>query len=77
MGRFALHTLVGVVMFAVVGGAAVFLNYFTNLIEQLGISPYIVVAIQGLEFFLFAVDFLCLVIFIVKETWVFCREIIR
>jgi hypothetical protein len=68
MGRFALHTLVGVVMFAVVGGAAVFLNYFTNLIEQLGISPYIVVAIQGLEFFLFAVDFLCLVIFIVKET---------
>ena len=53
------------------------LNFLTNLIEQVGVSPYIIMAIQGLEFFLFAVDFLCLVVFVGKEAWIFCREIIR
>ena len=53
------------------------LNYFTKLIELVGVSPYIIMAIQGLEFFLFAVDFLCLVIFISKEVWIICREIMR
>lgn len=77
MGRFAFHTIVGIVLFSLVGGAAVLLNYFTNLIEHVGVSPYVIMAIQGLEFFLFAVDFLCLVVFVSEETWIFCREIVR
>ena len=52
------------------------LNYFTNLIERLGVSPYLIMAIQGLEFFLFTADFLCLVLFVSKETWTFCRDIV-
>jgi hypothetical protein len=77
VGRFAFHTIVGIVLFSLVGGAAVSLNYFTNLIEQMGVSPHIITAIQGLGFFLFAVDFLCLVVFVGKEAWDFCRDIIR
>lgn len=53
------------------------LNYFTNLIEQVGVSPHIIMAVQGLGFFLFAVDFLCLVVFVGKEAWDFCRDIMR
>ena len=64
-------------MFSLVGGAAVLLNYLTSVIERVGVSFYIVTAIQGLEFFLFAVDFLCLVVCVSTEAWIFCREIMR
>jgi hypothetical protein len=77
LGRFAFHTIVGIVLFCLVGGAAVSLNYLTNLIERVGVSADIVLAIRGLELFLFAVDFLCLVVFVSKEAWDFCREIMR
>jgi hypothetical protein len=77
VGRFASHTIAGVVLFTLVGVAAVLLNYFTNLIEQVGVSPYIIMAIQVLGLFLFAVDLLCLEVFISKEAWDFCRDIVR
>lgn len=64
-------------VFSLVGGAAVLLNYLTDLIDRVGVSPYIVTAIQGLDFSLFAVDFLCLVVFVSTEAWIFCREIMR
>ena len=34
-------------------------------------------AIQGLGFFIFSIDFLCLVVFILKEAWTFVRELMR
>ena len=61
VGRFVLHTVVGDVMFGVVGGATVLLNYCADLSAATSVSRYIVAAIQGLEFFLFAADFICLV----------------
>ena len=67
----------GVVLFSLMGGAAVLLNYFTSLIERVGVSPHIIMTIQGLGYFLFAVDLLCLVVFVGKEAWDFCRDTMR
>jgi hypothetical protein len=47
------------------------------LIAGTSVSHYIVEAIRGLEFFLFAVDFVCMVTFVIKETWIFLREIVH
>jgi hypothetical protein len=77
LGKFAFHTIVGVVLFSLVGAAAVSLNYLTNLIELEGVSAGVIIAMRVLELFLFAVDFLCLVVFVCKEAWDFCREIMR
>ena len=33
--------------------------------------------VEAIEFFLFAVDVVCLLVFVIKETWIFVREIIR
>jgi hypothetical protein len=72
--RFVLHTCTGILLFGMVGGAAVVLNYLTQLMEGARLSPYILYAVHGLEFFLFAADFICLVAFIVKETLIFLRK---
>ena len=64
-------------LFALVGGATVLLNYGADLIAGTSVSHYIVEAIRGLEFFLFAVDFVCMVTFVIKETWIFLREIVH
>lgn len=63
-------------MFAVVGAAAVALNYCAILIAKAGVSPYIVLATQSLEFFLFLADAICLVFFITRETWTFIRQVL-
>ncbi len=66
--RFTLHTVAGAAMFAVVGGAAVALNYCAILIANTGVSPYIVLATQSLEFFLFLADVIC-VVFFIRVCW--------
>jgi hypothetical protein len=76
VGRFVLHTIVGVLLFALVGAAAVALNYCAGWIAQADVSKYIVYAIQGLEIFLFSADFLCIIAFVIKETLIFLRDII-
>lgn len=69
--------MIGVLLFALVAGAAVFLNYCTVLIEGTGVSRYLVEAVRLLEFFLFACDFICFIVFQGKETWILLREIVR
>ena len=59
------------------GGATYLLNWGTDLLSTTTVSRYIIYAVQGLEFFLFAADFICLVVFVIKETWIFLREILR
>jgi TRAP-type C4-dicarboxylate transport system permease small subunit len=75
--RFALHTIIGVALFLLIGGAAVFLNYCTIWIEGTGISPYVMYGVHGIEFLLFAIDVICFLVFVFKETWIFVRDIIR
>jgi hypothetical protein len=73
----ALHTIVGMILFGMVGGAAWLLNFAIALLSAATVSRYIIDVVQGLEFFLFAADIICLVAFVIKETWIFSREIIR
>jgi hypothetical protein len=74
--HFVAHTVVGVVLFSIVGGVAVLLNQGTILIEGTGVSPYIVLAIRGLEFFLFAADLVCTVVFVAVETLILLRDVV-
>lgn len=69
--------LTGLFLFSLVGGVAVLLNYGTVLIERFGVSAYAMLAIRGLETFLFVVDFLCIVVFVGAETWTVMRDVLR
>ena len=72
--RFVLHTIVGILLFAVVGAGAMVLSYLTGVLENAVLPSYIVYGVQGLEFFLFSADFICLAAFITKESIIFVRE---
>ena len=74
--KFVGHIVIGTLLFAFVALAAIFLHRFMDWI--LGEGPrvdYISTAIEGVEIFLFAVDLICFVAFIVKETIVLLREL--
>jgi hypothetical protein len=75
--RFVLHTLAGVFLFSIVGGVVVLLSQGTILIERYGAPAYAMLAVRGLESFLFAIDFLCIMVFVTAETWTFLRDVIR
>ena len=77
VSRLVLHTLVGVTLFSLIGGATILLHYATGLIEYSGVSPGIVRTIQALELCVFASDAVRLVVFVWCETWRFLREILR
>lgn len=74
--KFVTHIVLGTILFALVALVAVFLHRFMDWL--LGTSPkvdYISTAVEGVEIFLFAVDLICLIAFIVKETLVLLREL--
>jgi hypothetical protein len=75
--RFVLHTLAGVFLFSLVGGVVVLLSQGTVLIERFGAPAYAMLAVRGLESFLFAIDLLCIVVFITAEAWTFLRDVMR
>ena len=74
---FAVHTLVGVSLFLLIGVAVVLLHVFTGFIEYSGLSKHVVRTFQSLEALLFASDVTCMVLFLGRETFLFVREIIR
>jgi len=77
VAAFAFHILVAVGLFALIGGAAALLDYYTKVLAGLGMSPLIVEAIKATEFFLFAVDLLCFVVYTARETWLLLRSMVR
>ncbi|MEJ0047607.1 MAG: hypothetical protein WDN04_16870 [Rhodospirillales bacterium] len=77
MAAFAFHVLVAVGLFTLIGGAAALLDYYTKVLAGLGMSPLIVEAIKATEYFLFAVDLICFVVYISRETWLLLRSMTR
>ena len=73
---FAFHTVVAVALFALVGGAAALLHYYTDLLAHLEMPWLILSAIKWTEYFLFAVDLLCFVIYVTRETWLLLRAML-
>jgi len=67
VGRFALHSLCGVLLFALVTLVALFFNWFGHWISDYGVNFYVAQAIQSLEFFVFALDLLLFVLFMLRE----------
>ena len=76
VAAFAFHTVVAVALFALIGGAAALLDYYTKVLGGLGMSVWIIEAIKGTEYFLFAVDLLCFVVYVTRETWLLLREML-
>ena len=73
---FAFHTVVAAGLFALVGGAAALLHYYTQALERLEMPALILTAIKGTEYFLFAVDLLCFVVYVSRETWLLLRAML-
>ena len=67
VGRFALHSLCGVLLFALVSLVALFFHWFGLWINDYGVNGYVAEAIQSLEFFVLALDFLLFVLFMLRE----------
>jgi hypothetical protein len=73
---FSFHTVVAGALFALIGGAAALLNYYTHLLESVGMAPLIIKAIHLTEYFLFALDLVCFLIYVTREAWLLLRHIL-
>jgi hypothetical protein len=68
VGRFVLHMVVGTLLFGAVAGFAIAIWTGTRWLENLGVPFYIYWATEGVAVLFFALDILCLVIFVIAET---------
>jgi hypothetical protein len=68
--------VVAVALFALIGGAAALLDYYTKILSGLGMSNIIIEAIKATEYFLFAVDMLCFVVYVTRETVLLLRTML-
>ncbi len=68
--------MVAVALFALIGGAAALLDYYTKILSGLGMSNIIIEAIKATEYFLFAVDMLCFVVYVTRETVLLLRTML-
>ncbi len=76
VAAFAFHTVAAVGLFALIGGAAAMLNAYTRLLETAGMAPLIIQAIHLTEYFLFALDLLCFLVYVSREAWFLLRHIL-
>lgn len=74
--EFAIHTVVAAALFALVGAAAALLHYYTEALGRLGMPFAILEAIKWTEYFLFAVDMLCFIVYVARETWLLLRTML-
>jgi len=80
--RFGVHTVVGIVLFALVALGAVFLQLLTEVLLlvanrwQFIIADFIILGLRFAELLLYALDLLCFTVYMSKETIVFLRRII-
>jgi hypothetical protein len=73
---FAMHTIVATALFALIGGAAALLDYYTKVLANIGMPNLFIEAIKATEYFLFAVDLLCFVVYVSRETWLLLRAML-
>jgi hypothetical protein len=70
---FAMHTIAAAALFALVGAAAGLLHYYTEVLGQLHLPPFILLLITWTEYLLFICDLLCFLVYILRETWLLLR----
>jgi hypothetical protein len=73
-----IHIIVAVVLFLLIGAAAVLLSVATTWCEERNLTqPWVVQGMNALEMFLWATDALCLVLFVVSEAIRFGIRVVR
>jgi hypothetical protein len=73
---FALHTIAAVLLFALIGGAAALLNYYTRFLETAGMPLLVIKAIHLTEYFLFGIDLVCFLVYVTREAWLLLRQML-
>jgi hypothetical protein len=76
VAAFAMHTIVATALFALIGGAAALLDYYTKVLGNIGMPLLFIEAIKATEYFLFAVDLLCFVVYVSREAWLLLRTML-
>jgi hypothetical protein len=68
-----IHIGVAVALFCTITAAAVILNLLIGVCEAHTLAPVVVIwGMKALEFFLWAADVLCFLLFVAVEVWKFC-----
>ena len=74
--RFAFHTIAATALFALVGAAAALLHYYTEALAQFHMPALVLEAIKWTEYLLFAIDLLCFIIYVLRETWLLIKSML-
>lgn len=67
--EFAVHAVVGTLLFTLVALPAIGLNFFVSWLEKAGASGFIEWGLVACEYLLFVVDILLFVVFIMRQAW--------
>lgn len=73
--EFVVHLLTGTLVFIVIALVAVVLNLLVIRLANLGVSPVIVWGLRFVEYFLFLVDVILFVVFVVRTALRTVRKI--
>jgi hypothetical protein len=74
---FAWHILAACALFVAICFGAIGLNLFTEWMSSIGMPTYITTAGSLLAYFVFTIDVVCFVVFVVKEALVMIRQIVQ
>jgi hypothetical protein len=75
LAAFVLRAVVGVILFLVVASPAVVIGTLVERLHALGVDPIIISALKPLAYFLFSVDALLFITFIVREAVTAFRDL--
>ena len=66
--KFAVHTLSGSFSFAAIGASAALIDLAVQRLQHLNVSLIVIYGLAGLEYMLFASDFICFAVFLMRTT---------
>lgn len=64
--RFAVHMLIGILMFVLVGLGAVVLHLFVNWLKRHELPKGMIISVTGLEYGIFSIDVILFSIYLVR-----------
>lgn len=73
--HFAVHVVVGTFLFGFIGAGAVVLHLFVTWVDTLQMPFLISYVLATLEYFVFSLDVLCYVWFLIRIGWQFLKEV--
>jgi hypothetical protein len=71
--KFFLHILVATILFGLISFAGVGLSFYVALLEEHETSLFIVYGLKLAEYFIFVIDLILFVIFVLRTSWSFIK----